>query len=224
MVAAEAAAALFAAALAAAALAAAAPAAAAALAAALATAAAAPVAAVALFAAAASIAAFDTAASMAAFDASASAAAALVAAADVPAGVGAGAAGGGELLPVAGNCRPTVPPSRSLLAAGLRDDLAPASLRAAAKSRPLPAGFAESAAVEPLICVGSVVIGACEMRGVAFIWRRTARGVPTRRGGVTRDTRHRPTSDISRTSPVCAASRPRYAPDRAARDLRPGRS
>jgi hypothetical protein len=139
---------------------------AAALDAAAALAAAAPVAAAALLAAA--VALFKAAALMAALDAAASAAAAFMAAAEVRVGA---AAGGGESLPLAGNCPPTVPPSWLLLTLGLRADLAPTSLSAAAKSWPLPAGFTESAADPPPIWVRSGVFGASETTGVAFIPR-----------------------------------------------------
>src|SRR5580658_94846 len=129
-------------------------------------AAAAPAAAAALFAA--SFALFNAAALAAALDAAASAAAALRAAAEFAAGVGAAFAGGGESLPVAGNCRPS-PPSWLLPGLGLRSDLAPTWLSAAAKSWPLPAGFTESAAAPPPIWVRSGVFGVSETTGVAFI-------------------------------------------------------
>src|SRR5579863_921606 len=143
-------------------------------------------------------------------------AAAFRAAAEVRAGAGSAVAGGGESLPLAGNCPPTVPPSWLLLGPGLRADLAPTSLSAAAKSWPLPAGFEESAAEPPPIWVRSGVFGACETTGVAFIPRGGSKG----RANHPR----RPTSNTSRTNPTCAASHLRCAQGRAGCDLHRGRS
>jgi hypothetical protein len=95
------------------------------------------------------------------------------AAAEVPGNVA-----GGETLPGTGNCPPAAPPSWVLLAAGLRAGLGPASLSAAAKFWLLAPDRVESAEPAPLVCAGSLALGACETVGVAFIPEEIANDVP----------------------------------------------
>jgi len=104
------------------------------------------------------------------------AAAAPAAAAALP--VVKGGVGGGERLPAAGKCPPTVPASAALAPAALRTGLGPALLSAAAKSWPLPPEFTELAAPAALGCAGSDAMGVCDTGSVAFISLGIASHVP----------------------------------------------
>jgi len=111
----------------------------------------------------------------------------LVAVADPAAiAVAAGDAGGGETLPVAGNCSPLDPPSCALGKTGLRAAGFGAALcNVAAKSLPSVLCAAESADAAPPAgaelpaCAGSLMIGGREIIGMTFIPAEIASDVPS---------------------------------------------
>jgi hypothetical protein len=86
---------------------------------------------------------------------------------------------GGERLPGAGNCPPTVPASAAVCPAALRAGLAPALLRADAKSWLLAPDLSELTDATVPCCAGSDGSWICDTEGVAFISPGIASHVPT---------------------------------------------
>jgi hypothetical protein len=97
------------------------------------------------------------------------------------AAVAAGDVGGGDGLPGAGNWPPVDSLPGALFAAGLRVGLEPALLSADAKSWPPALRAVESADAVPLVDAGSMLMGACETVGIAFIPGELASDVPSAR-------------------------------------------